>query len=320
KQAVRNPTATPLPRERTGGGALLAVLWVSAGLSAIAFSVASTVRSETERTATALDGVRAYYLAVGAVERAILHMQWREPYYRPGIPLLRMAFPAGDAEVEIIPEAAKFNINSASPEDLYKLLSALGAPPDRAGAITEAIVDWRTPVAESPHDRYYLGLAPSFRPRHASLEEIEELLVVRGMTAELFYGTYETTPEGGLIPRGGLRDCVSVYGSTTRFDVNTAHPAVLLALGIDPQTAAHLVERRRAAPFVAEGEVAGIGAGRLRVGGNSIYTLRATARVRLQNGQLSDLRRSVAALVKFMPPGYDATYHILRWYDNAWRS
>jgi hypothetical protein len=35
-----------------------------------------------------------------------------------------------------------------------------------------------------------------------------------------------------------------------------------------------------------------------RVGGNSIFTMRATARLHLQNGQLSDLKRTVAALVK----------------------
>ena len=52
------------------GSALLAVLWLSLALSAIAFSLASTVRGETERTATAVDGIRAYYLATGAIERA----------------------------------------------------------------------------------------------------------------------------------------------------------------------------------------------------------------------------------------------------------
>ena len=55
-----------------------------------------------------------------------------------------------------------------------------------------------------------------------------------------------------------------------------------------------------------------------RVGGNSIFTMRATARLRLQNGQLSDLKRTVAALVKYMPVGYDAPIHILSWYDMAW--
>jgi hypothetical protein len=54
------------------------------------------------------------------------------------------------------------------------------------------------------------------------------------------------------------------------------------------------------------------------VEGNSILTLRATARLILPNRQLSDLRRTVGALVKYMPTGYDAPVHILRWYDTAW--
>ena len=44
----------------------------------------------------------------------------------------------------------------------------------------------------------------------------------------------------------------------------------------------------------------------LRVEGNSIVTMRATARLRLPDGQLSDLKRTVAAQVKYMPPGYDS--------------
>ena len=35
--------------------------------------------------------------------------------------------------------------------------------------------------------------------------------------------------------------------------------------------------------------------------GNSILTIRATARVKLANGQLSDMKRTVAAQVKYMP-------------------
>ena len=52
--------------------------------------------------------------------------------------------------------------------------------------------------------------------------------------------------------------------------------------------------------------------------GHSIFTLRATARLRLPNGQFSDLRRTVAATVKFLPGDIGAPVQILRWYDNAW--
>src|SRR6266849_6072744 len=94
------------------GSALLAVLWLSLALSAIAFSLASTVQGETERTSTAVDGLRSYYLASGAIERAILYMEWGKrsgsngdsPFYYPGRPVLRMSFPTGDVEVEVIPE------------------------------------------------------------------------------------------------------------------------------------------------------------------------------------------------------------------------
>ena len=52
-----------------------------------------------------------------------------------------------------------------------------------------------------------------------------------------------------------------------------------------------------------------------------MFTLRATARPRLQDGKLSDLKRSVGATVKFLPPfNADSPYHVMRWYDNALRN
>jgi general secretion pathway protein K len=306
----------------TRGSALLAVLWLSLALSAIAFSLAATVRGETERTSTAVDGLRSYYLATGAIERAILYMQWGKQFYSPATPVLRMSFPTGEAEVEVIPEAAKYNINHSKPEDLLRLLASLGTSPDQAQNVVSAIVDWRTPGDISPFDQYYLSLVPSFRARHASFEEIEELLVLRGMTTDLYYGTYDRDAGGRLFRRGGLNECVSVYGAVDRFDANTAHPAVLASLGLSPQQVQSLVERRRRQPFLNDGDLgdyAPAAGGHLRVGGNSMFTLRATARLRLQDGKLSDMRRSVGAMVKMMPPGYDAVYQIMRWYDNAWR-
>ena len=112
---------------------------------------------------------------------------------------------------------------------------------------------------------------------------------------------------------------MSIFGATDAFDINTAAPPVLLAAGIPPQAVAAIVARRRMQPFVNPQQASDFaGGGHVRVGGNSIFTLRSTARMRLPNNQLSDLRRSAAATVKFMPPGYDATIQILRWYENAW--
>jgi general secretion pathway protein K len=317
---------------RRRGSALLAVLWLSVALGVIAFSLAATIRGETERAGATFDGVRAGYLAEGAVRRGILYVLWgpynalpdgTSRYYTRGIPRIHMEFPTGAAQVDIVPERAKLNVNSSPPEDLLRLLLAMGTPPLQAQAITEAIVDWRTPAppgAAGPLDHYYLSLIPSFRARHASFEQIEELLLVRGMTPELFYGSYEADQQGRLIPRGGLRDCLSVYGSAGAVDVNTAHTAVLAAVGVHPVAITAIMNRRAAMPFRTMEEVAmsSGGAARLGIGGNSMYTVRAVARLRLQDGTLSETRRSVSALVKYLPPDHARPYDIIRWYENDW--
>lgn len=309
------------PRQR--GGALLAVLWLSAALAAVAVSIAGRVKGETERTSTAIDEVRSYYLATGSIERTILRMQWGGSWFTPNQPAIDYDFPNGTVHVAIVPEAAKLNINQAPPEQLFRLLSALTHDEARAQELTQSITDWRSPLGGrgGTLDGYYLNLNPSFLPRHASLEEIEELLAVKGMTPDLFYGTYTRDPSvtpPQLIQRGGLRDCVSIYGAVGTYDVNGVAPALLESVGMSPDTVAAIVATRpfrTAAQYSAFAQSSGA-AGRLRFGGNSIFTIRATARLRLPNGALSDYRRTVASVIKLQPQK-DPSYVVLRWYDRG---
>src|SRR5260370_9868474 len=195
------------------GSALLAVLWLSLALSASALPVGTGGRGETEGTSAAVEGIRSYYLATGAIERAVLYMQWRGQFYNPGKPVLRLSFPTGEAEVEVVPETAKYNLNSATPQDLLRLMASLGTSAAQAQEVVTSIVDWRTTAAVSPLDQFYLAQVPSFRARHASFEETEELLVLKGITPALYYGTYDRDAGGRLFRRGGLSECVSVYGT-----------------------------------------------------------------------------------------------------------
>jgi general secretion pathway protein K len=310
---------------------LLAVLWMSVALASIAMSVAVLVRGEIDRSSAQADRLRAYYLASASIHRAILWVQWgpgiRNPdgsarFYEPPMPYIRMRYPGGESVVEMSPEASRLDINRATPDDLTRLLVALGAPPARALEIAEAIIDWRTPAAgPSPFDRYYLSLRPSFRARHASFEEVEELLLVRGVTPELFYGSYAQDAQGRLVARGGLRDCVSVWGTTGPFDVNAAHPALLASLGMAPEAAQALALQRVARPLRSAAEAIAFTGGnpRLRVGGGTIWTIRATARPFAADGTLLPARRTVSATVKFLRPDqWNPPYHILRWNDDAW--
>lgn len=315
------------------GGALLAVMWLSAALSAIAFSLANTVRGEIERSSTAVDGLRTQYLAQAGIERGILYVEWgrqeRMPpnipiRYSPATPVLPFSFPSGQAVVEVVPETAKMNINSTPAADLIRLFVALGFDPDRAVQLVTFIRMRRGEAGGSGAGALYGSLASSFQGPPASFQETEELMSVPGITPDLYYGGYNHDAEGHLFPRAGLRDCLSVFGATERFDVNFAPPPVLAAIGIPPDSIPAIVTRRQLQPFKNVGELAnfapggGPAFGRLRVGGNSIFTFRSTARLLLPNGQFSDLRRTVAATVKFLPLEQNPTLQILRWYDNAW--
>src|ERR1700733_13335089 len=315
------------------GAALLAVLWLAAALSAIAFTLANTVRGEIERSSTDADGLKAYYLAAGAIDRMLVYIESGPAFPGPdGKPrfqplqtrMVQLNYPTGVARVEYIPENSKLNVNLAQPPDLTNLLLALGVDPGRAQGIVVGLLDWRsgTPGGSfSELDQYYLSLTPSFRARHASLQEIEELLLVRGITPDMFYGSYTRDADGRLIPHAGLRDCLSVYGSDGALDVNTVTPEVMVAVGVTPDTAAAIVAFRRVTPIRNMGQLAafsngGRGMGRLGMSSGTIVTLRATAQLLLPNGRFSDLHRTVSAMVK-LQPDMNPPFQIMRWYDNA---
>jgi general secretion pathway protein K len=252
------------------GGALLAVLWLSAALSAIAFALANTVRGEIERSSTAVDGLRTQYLAEAGIERGILYVEWaRESqmppnvplHYSPATPVLPFSFPNGQAVVEVVPETAKMSINTSPPTDLMRLILAMGVDPDRASQIVASIVTRRNPAEAAQMGVFSASLAPSFQPGAASFQETEELMVLPGITPDLYYGGYNHDAEGHLAPHAGLRDCVSVFGATDRFDVNTAQPPVLAAIGLPPEVVSAIVARRRLQPFTSGQELADLAAG-----------------------------------------------------------
>jgi general secretion pathway protein K len=315
------------------GSALLTVLWLTAALSAIGLAVANNVRGETERAATNVDDAKSYFAARGAIERAALHVIWGRQYFTPdgrpiyyvnGNPAMDLSFPEADVHVDIIPETSKLSLNGARPEDILRLLTALGVSEDRSVGIAAAIVDWRTPanpVHPSPFDSFYLSQSPSFSARHSSFQENEELLLVQGITPDLYYGSSLDNS------RPGLRDCLSVYGSAGVVDINTAQAATFQAVGLAPADAATIVKNRAQHPILDYRELASIAkslgpaGSRLGIGGQTIFTLRATARMKRPDGSLSDMRRTAGALVKFNFPGnaqsHEPGFEVLRWYDRS---
>ena len=92
--------------------------------------------------------------------------------------------------------------------------------------IIEALIDWIDEDDEplgfgGAESSYYQGLEKPYTPRNSPMEFVEELLLVRGITPELYYGTKE-------IP--GLATLVTPYGTDGKVNINTADPLVLGAL------------------------------------------------------------------------------------------
>ena len=133
---------------------------------------------------------------------------------------------------------------------------------------------------------------------------------MRGVTPELFYGTWAATGNGDagenpLVRHAGLNDCLTVYGLYGAGDVTTA----LVTAGVIPDPG----QQPGAAPAASTSFITN-----MLMGGSAIVTLRSTARLRLSNGQLSDMRRTVGTQVKLVPFGSESPFYTLRWYDTAW--
>jgi general secretion pathway protein K len=97
---------------------------------------------------------------------------------------------------------------------------------DEALNIIEAIIDWLDEDDEplgfgGAESTYYQGLDTPYSPRNGPMEFIEELLLVRGITSELYFGA-------GEIP--GLASLVTPHGRDGKVNINTADAFVLGAL------------------------------------------------------------------------------------------
>lgn len=87
--------------------------------------------------------------------------------------------------VEVVDEASKLNLNTATREQLLYL-------PDMTEEIADGILDWRDgddDVRESGAESgYYVNLAYGYEARNAGFKTVRELLRVKGVTAGLLYG------------------------------------------------------------------------------------------------------------------------------------
>jgi general secretion pathway protein K len=288
------------------GVALVLVLWVVLVLSLLISGFAFTMHVETQVASYARKELKAEMLARSGIEVArmqlILHL--RSPtesgFDAPNQEwatnkLMYVDHELGDGiyNVKVTDEESRIPINTASQGQLKGLMDLLGVDPSDSDIIVDSILDWREPGdltrLNGAKSDYYLSLSPPYRAKNAPLDRVEELLLIRGVTPELFHGTPATDKDQA---QPGFADLFTTR-PTGGVNVNTASSIVLQTmLGLDDVQVQAVLARRDGAdgipgteddlPFRTAGEFSAI-AGRAVQGpvtvNSSFFTVKSTGEV-----------------------------------------
>lgn len=227
------------------GFALVLVLGVMVLLAILAAGIAFSVRSEMNIAGEFSDRIRARYLAHAGLQRALLELSMDNPgvdSYVETWQRLRsddevLDFGDGIFIVYVTDETGKLNINTADRDTLVAFFTQITGDSAQAEEIADAVVDWRDaddePELLGAESDYYLNLEQPYRAKNAPFDSPFELLLVKGITKEIFYGDAElgTPPLTELITTYSAVPNVDERG-LPRVNINTATREQLLeALG-----------------------------------------------------------------------------------------
>ncbi len=330
-----------------GGGsrgiALLMVLWVLTLMIVIVFEFTYTMRMEAHITSNFRDEAQSYFLARAGVERAIAELikneiekkksavaddddgDDEEEKWLPGNPPREEFLEGGSYRVVIESEGGKININKISSSRLRTLLENMGIESEEKDIIWDSILDWKDSNSlhrvNGAEDDYYLGLPEPYQCKDGNFTLTEELLLVRGITPELFYGTpripdqEESEPSVKKVYFSGM---ITVYSDSKKVDINSAPLEVFSILpDMTEDTAREIVEYRQDKKFKRLSELRNlVGNERylkispfVTIASSPYYTIVSTGKVK--DGQAS---RTIKALVKINPKGKEK-FRVVKWID-----
>jgi general secretion pathway protein K len=183
--------------------------------------------------------------------------------------------------VQVAEEHGKININlmrrlddEVTRQKIYQMLRLIdllntdrGERPLVSYSLLPAIMDWidgdddvtifpfierENAGAERTH---YESLPSPYTCKNAPFDTLEELLLVKGMTREIFYGV-PGDETAGIKPAPGMCQFLTIYGDG-KISINDAPAEVLQSLSdnIDAALAGAIVEQRGIAPFASTQEL-----------------------------------------------------------------
>ena len=328
---------TPLHDER--GVALMMVLWIFMVLTVLVAEFSRGMRDEAVATQNMAEEVQARGVAIAGITQGLyrtLHARENNSDDATGDPdpddwppdgtWHEGQYAGGTFSVRLIDESAKIPLNRADEAMLRHVLTNVGVTGDAQEELADAILDWRDPDSmkrlHGAEADFYLHLPTPYRPKNGPFDSVDELLLVKGVTRDLFYGTgeRETATVGLKVgksdkPAIPLRDVFSVFNKNANINVRNSPAPVLRALlggeeddveqvlearGTDPGSALTLMRAKVGDPTVAQ-----------RLVDRRANTIAIDAHAVMQG---ADIQARVGAVVDINDDGEG--FHVVRWFDH----
>jgi general secretion pathway protein K len=171
--------------------------------------------------------------------------------------------------------------------------------------IFDSVMDWVDKAGEDDdltrlcgaEDDYYMALEPPYHCKNGPFDTLEEILMVKGMRPELFYGNKEGDKE-----KPGLDKLVTVFGDE-KININTADPKILRSLheeitkSVAEDMAAYRVGKDETdLELTSWVELAGLSS-EIKIP-EDIITTRSTHFRIISKGHFGDVSKQVVAVVK----------------------
>jgi len=245
------------------GVALIAVLWIFIFLFVVAFEFSTSAREEAAASQRFSDETLGYYLALAGFERGLYDFlnQQRATAQSAQLPDAKKTDPfagdyyeqelgSGSFRVRLVDESGKININRVNDETLRRVFTNLGLDDERRDILVDSIMDWRDADdlhrANGAENDYYAAQEPAYSAKNGPLDTVEDLLWIRGMTPELFFGYRDDNSSAGDDPPIALREIFTVDSPIDRVNLRTASAEVIHALtGISLDKCRLFVEERK---------------------------------------------------------------------------
>ncbi len=318
------------------GIALLMVIWIFMVLSVLSAEFSRAMRDDAIATQNLAEDIQARGVALAGMNRAIYRMlhsrQNQTEDLDPDVAAIDQPAPwipdgrwhdepywGGTYGVRMIDEGGRISLFRADEALLRKVFESIGLDSDAQEELTDAIIDWRDSDdlhrLHGAEDEYYMKLPEPYHAKNGPFDSVDELLQVRGITRELFFGNRDRGFGASDAPPIPLREVFSVFNRSANINVRTAPVAVLrVVLGGDEEAVEEIVTARDEDPSSVLGLIRAKVADQVlarRLVDRAPSRVTIEARATMQNGRVE----ARLGAVVFVPEDGDG-FHIERWYDR----